>query len=94
MDHVSAVLAEQQAVVVLLMKRLWLTDQRNPGDAETLTRALYSHLVVLEQAVIPVFRRGSQVTAVHAAVGIVAGQLAVAVKRNEHTGGGPRELGD
>lgn len=86
MKHVGAVVAEQQAVMALLSKRLWLTDQRSPDDAESFSRALFSHLVVVEQALIPAFRRADQATGMQATMRLVAAQLATAVAELQDSG--------
>ena len=85
-EHVGAVLAEQQAVIALLINRFWLTDPRSPGDAETLSRALYSHLVMLEQTLQPAFHVAEQANTIQATVRLVAGQLATAVSQLQDSG--------
>jgi hypothetical protein len=53
--YVGAVLAEQQAVISLLMRRLRAAEYESVADAETLVRALFGHLKVAEHLLLPAF---------------------------------------
>jgi len=84
--HIGAVLAEQQAVVSLLMKRLQATDYASVTAAESCAGALFSHLRVIERLVLPALSTSKNLQGTQAAVRMVAAQLAAAVGEQERTG--------
>src|SRR5204862_7072439 len=84
--HIGAVLAEQQAVVSLLMKRLQAADYASAAAAETCAGALFSHLRVIERLVLPALSTSKNLQGTQAAVRMVAAQLASAVGEQERTG--------
>ena len=84
--HIGAVLAEQQAVVSLLMKRLQAADYASVTAAESCAGALFSHLRVIERLVLPALSTSKNLQGAQAAARMVAAQLAAAVGEQERTG--------
>ena len=84
--HIGAVLAEQQAVVSLLMKRLQATEYASAAAAESCASALFSHLKVVERLVLPTLSTSKNLQGAQAAVRLVAAHLAAAVGEQERTG--------
>ena len=82
----GAILAEQQAVISLLMKRLQAATYTSVADAETLARALFGHLSVIERLVLPVFATSKTLLGAQAALRMVAAQLAAAVTEQQSSG--------
>ena len=84
--HIGAVLAEQQAVVSLLMKRLQAADYASVAAAESCAGALFSHLRVIERLVLPALSNSENFQGAQAAVRMVAAQLAASVGEQQRTG--------
>src|SRR5258706_971954 len=73
---IGSVLAEQRAVVTLLMKRCQATDQPTPAGVESFLQALFGHMTVLERVVLPALGRSKHAGGVAAALRISAAHLA------------------
>jgi len=83
---IDSVLAEQQAVVMLLLNRCQATDQATPSTVESFLRVLFSHISVVEQVVLPAFRQSEQAAGVAEALRVVATYLAAAVAELRNSG--------
>ena len=84
--YVGAVLAEQQAVISLLMRRLRAAEYESVADAETLVRALFGHLKVAEHLLLPAFVTSRHFASAKAALGLAVAHLAAAVAEQQRTG--------